>query len=623
MDGPIPISKESHWPQWLGRCRAWWHFAKGCLESATEASNPWRANRLRWFLRVSVFCALGVLGLYLYQGHVRVAMEVVAVLIAFATSWTLLTLRPDRTILASKIFLTAQGVSITLAGFQDGQGYSESLFLLFVVPLGTSYLLEVRETFIASALCAVAVLAVAWSDVYVPIPQSRPDSLWNWTMIRLVGLSIVTVCAISTAQSTRRERRALLSHSSELERAKLAAEVASRTKSTFLANMSHEIRTPLNGVLGMIQDLRERELEAKDGRAIEVIHQSSEHLLQLLNELLDLSFDEGHLMAQQHSDFELGSVLMEVRALFSSTLSAAGMTLDLRTVSGDDWVRGDKRRLKQILCSLLGNAIKLSASRRMDMQVKMRPTSSVSGRRWAKVLIRVTGVASSEQLQDLFSGAQPEVTEPAANRAGEGLSVSRQLARAIGGDVVVEPSSSTDLHLALLIPLEPAHESKGREASPGKMGTTPLTKGMAPLPSYRILVVDDNETNRLVMRRSLERWGCRVQEVGDGLDAVQAASIHAFDLILMDIRMPRMDGLQATKRIRASKGPNQQTPILAVTAHTYPEDLECCTRAGMQGHLGKPFRLDALYGLVHQFAGSKAPLPGPFALDATARLPVG
>lgn len=612
MDGPLPISTDTRWSRLRAHFASWVKLLKASWHPATEESNPWRGHRLLWFLRVASINGLGCLAFYLYLGHLREALEVLVVLAVFGCSWFLLSRRVGRTVLASKLFLSAQGVSIALAGLLDGQGYSETLFLLFVVPLGAAYLLEVRETVIASALCAVAVILISLSSAYFPLAQVRSDSLVNWVMIRLVGLSLATAFAISTAQSTRRERKALLLHNAEMERAKQAAEAASRTKSTFLANMSHEIRTPLNGVLGMVQDLRERELEARDGRAIEVIHQSSEHLLQLLNELLALSCDESHLMKAQHADFQLSSVLLEVRALFSSTLSAAGMTLNLQKQPSDDWVRGDKRRLKQILCSLLGNAIKLSSSPDMDMDVQIRAASSISGRRWAKVMIRVTGFASTEQLSELFCIRQSGSTETAANRSVGGLGASRQLARAIGGDVTVESALSTGIHFSLMLPFEPALESRDREASRGTVGTTRRTKFLEPLPSYRILVVDDNETNRLVMTRSLERWGCRVQEVCDGVEAVQAASIHAYDLILMDIRMPRMDGLQATKRIRSTKGPNQHTSILAVTAHTYPDDLDRCIQAGMQGHLGKPFRLDALHGLVQGFAGTKAQLPGPF-----------
>lgn len=598
MGGPsFSLPSQSLEASWRGRWRRKVEGLAQALTPASEDGNPWRANRLRWFLRVSTANSIVVLLYFLWKLEFRVVIDVLVVLGGFAVAWQLLKIK-GKTMLASKVYLGFQFCSIVLASMQDGQAYSESLFLLFMVPLGTAYLLDVRETVIASLFCAVAVIFVAVSGDYWPQLQARPDSPVDWTVIRLVGISVATMCAISTALSTRREREALVLHSQELEDSKAEAEAASRTKSTFLANMSHEIRTPLNGVLGMVQHLRERQLSRQDARAVEVIHQSSEHLLQLLNELLDLSHHVAVSSEPQRVDFDLRSSMHEVRALFSSTLSAAGIQLVLRGEGEQCWVRGDLRRLKQILCSLLGNAIKLCAGRRIVMSLRFRPLPSVESRYTAKICVQFSGVISGKQVEDLFS---PEHLEPGDHKSqwGVGLSMSRQLAQAIGGNVLVELDEGHDTGLSLVLPFEAAREPR---ITPSRRQGNARTMGMDPLPSYRVLVVDDNETNRMVIARSLERWGCKVFEVGDGVEAVEICAKVPFDLILMDIRMPRMDGLEATAQIRASAGINGHTPIVAVTAHTYPEDLERCTQAGMQGHLGKPFRLDVLHQLVQTYA---------------------
>lgn len=591
---PSESNRLTRSPAWFGQFVSW----AQTLDFATEDSNPWRANRLAWFLGASMVNAITVLLYFAARGQHLVCLDVLLALAAFSLAWHLMKAK-GRTVLASKIYLIAQFASIVVSAMKDGQAYSESLFLIVVIPLGAAYLLDTRETIIASLACAVAVIGVAISGEHWPIESTRPDSVWDWTMIRLVGISVATVCAVSTALSTRREQGSLVRYSRKLNQAKPSAEAASLTKSTFLANMSHEIRTPLNGILGMLQVLRDRRLDAQDARAIEVIHQSSEHLLQLLNELLDLSRDETPDSALKTVDFDLRSTMYEVRALFSSTLSAAGIELQVDSGNEPCWVRGDKRRLKQILCNLLGHAIKLTSDHAIEMRLSFRPGPYANTKHLAKICLRFSGLHPGRSFDDLFI-SELSTHADSRSRAGIGLDISRQLARAIGGDVSAESVSANETCLALTLPLDCAREAdrRPRQVDPRR---SPIN-GMGPLPSFRVLVVDDNETNRMVLSRSLARWGCHVAEAVDGLEAVQVSGKQAFDLILMDIRMPRMDGLEASAQIRALAGPNRATPIIAVTAHTYPEDLERCTKAGMQDLLGKPFRLDTLHTLVQKHA---------------------
>lgn len=530
----------------------------------------------------------------------HVVAEIGVSLAVFGVAWVLSRL-PKRTILASKVYLSGQFFCILLASLQDGQAYSESLFLIFVVPLGTAYLLDVRETVVASAACAVAIVIVALSTVHFPLPETRGNDPMDWMVLRLVGIAVATACAISTAQATRRERRALELHGEELERARRTAEAASHTKSTFLANMSHEIRTPLNGVLGMVQELRERDLPARDSRAVEIIHQSSEHLLQLLNELLSLARLDCDRASHTLSDFDLRSILQEVQALFSSTLRGAGVELRLSWEDRGYWVRGDKRRFKQILCNLLGHAIKLSEGDRIEMHLQARRHEGSNAGFVASVCIRDSSVISSEDIDRLFRSADHSTTHD-RDFWGLGLEMSKKLAQGIDGDVTVRSDATSGTSFCLTLPFAPALDPTG--PTPSERPKSPSATTTFRLPSYRILVVDDNDTNRMVLLRSLERWGCKVMEAQDGEEAVLIAARESFDLILMDIRMPRMDGLEAARFIRDSQGPNRKSPIVAVTAHAYPEDLENCKAAGMQGHLSKPFRLDALHAIVAQHAES-------------------
>ena len=376
-----------------------------------------------------------------------------------------------------------------------------------------------------------------------------------------------------------------------LATAKTAAEAANVAKSAFLANMSHEIRTPLNGVLGMSQAIAAGELSPLQRDRLEVVLRSGQNLLGILNDVLDLSkIEAGHLEIEAIS-FSLENLVTDVQLHFEVSAAAKGLRLgfDL-SAELSAFYSGDAGRIRQVLFNLMSNAVKFTAAGLVELKV------SCDGDR---VFFCVTdsGEGISEEalprLFQAFTQADASTTRRHGG-TGLGLAVSRQLARKMGGDVNVVSQLGVGSSFTLQLPLKPLSTTKaGSEASARVAPQSPTT--------LRILAAEDNPTNQLVLRTLLAQEGVELFLVENGAEALHAWRGSVFDLILMDIQMPVMDGLAAVRQIRTEEArlTAARTPILAVTANVMNHQLAEYRDAGMDGYVSKPIDVACLFSALN------------------------
>ena len=388
----------------------------------------------------------------------------------------------------------------------------------------------------------------------------------------------------------------------ELQAAKEAADAATRAKSAFLANMSHEIRTPLNAIVGNAELLRADSSDPTQKRKIDRICEASGHLLQIINDILDLSKIEAGCLMLEHADFELATLVERVLHLFEEPAREKGLALsvdlapDLRQLC----LQGDALRLAQVLINLCSNAIKFTERG----EVRLAVDGDEEGER-VRLRFSVSdtgcGIVASDQA-GLFTPFT-QVDASATRRhggTGLGLAISQRLVGMMGGRIEVDsaPGSGSVFRFELLL---------ARAVAPA--GTPQPVAGSAPEFADRwILLAEDQPLNQEILRDMLVRLGCRVDVAGDGVAAVERARSVGFDLILMDVQMPRLDGLAATRAIRALPG-YRDVPIIALTASVFAEDRRLCLDAGMNAHLGKPVTPDMLARVLGEWLPGASWLP--------------
>ncbi|MEY2687041.1 MAG: hypothetical protein RL375_1239 [Pseudomonadota bacterium] len=383
----------------------------------------------------------------------------------------------------------------------------------------------------------------------------------------------------------------------ELARASARAEAANVAKSAFLANMSHEIRTPLNAISGMTWLMKRDGLPARQAERLGKIDAAGQHLLEIINAVLDLSKIEANRLTLEDAPVSLVGIVASVMAMLGDPASARAVRLHSEVAHSPCPLRGDPTRLQQALLNYAGNAVKFTESGSVTLRVRIEgdePDALV-----VRFEVQDTGPGiTPDKLAQLFMPFEQadNSTTRRYGGSGLGLAINKQLARLMGGDVGVTsvPGQGSTFWFT-------ARLAKSAEPPPPLPGpaSSRSAEGILrdELPGRRILLVDDDPTNLEVMLDLLESAGQVVDLARDGAQAVALASTRPYDVILMDMQMPVMDGLDATRRLRALHPP-VTAPIVALTANAFAEDRARCLAAGMSDFIAKPFEIDALFSTV-------------------------
>jgi signal transduction histidine kinase/CheY-like chemotaxis protein len=380
----------------------------------------------------------------------------------------------------------------------------------------------------------------------------------------------------------------------ELERARQVAESANAAKSTFLANMSHEIRTPMSAILGFAQVLAaSRDLSPLQAESIDAIQSSGEHLLTVIDDVLEMSKIEAGLLRALRQTFDLGALLLDIEHMFRLQAQSKGLTFSVRTASDVPLcIATDQAKLRQVLINLVGNAIKFT--QRGSVVVEVSSASTLAGRASLRFDVRDTGVGIHELAQGTLFEPFVQAVQPAepVGGTGLGLAISKRLVELLGGRIALESQHGHGSTFWFELEVDLVSESQT-----GARSVAQARPRAASTHAIEMMIVDDHDATRRSLVELLKPLGLSVLEANNGKEALVQFERHRPKLVLMDMRMPVMDGYEATRRIRQSAS-SEEVRIVAITAGMFEDDDPELRGCGADAVLRKPFRQDTLFGVI-------------------------
>ncbi|MCA1944159.1 MAG: ABC transporter substrate-binding protein, partial [Desulfovibrio sp.] len=390
----------------------------------------------------------------------------------------------------------------------------------------------------------------------------------------------------------------------ELVASKEAAEAASRAKTEFLANMSHEIRTPLNGIIGMLQLLKYSPLAQEQQLHVDTALMASRRLTSLLSDILDISAVESGKLRLHDKPFSVAEVLVSVENLLGIVAAEKGVELQVQAAPEvPELLLGDEQRLRQILFNLAGNAIKFTDTGRVLVEA-FRLDGPHLRRPHTLFVVTDTGPGIPDEMLALVFEAFGQGDQGLARKhqgAGLGLAIVKRLVELMEGTLCLVSGEGLGTRVYVSLPMDRVEPEPLPAESAATPATTPRT--------LRVLLAEDDETNRLTMQRMLEMLGAQVEVAANGLRVLESLRRTPCDMVFMDVQMPVMNGLEATRAIRQGEAGAhlKDIPIIALTAYAMPRDRQACLEAGMDEHLPKPVDMDRMRAVLAQFA--PAPVP--------------
>ncbi len=467
----------------------------------------------------------------------------------------------------------------------------------------------VGATPLPAMLPGTSVAALVWT----------PANLGREFLHEVLPLSLLALCASTIVFLV--ATLAWIRIARNLDRAVGLSEAASAAKSEFLALMSHEIRTPMNGVLGMTNVLLEGKPDEEQRRGLLTIRESGESLMRIINDVLDFSKLDAGRMDIEVAPFDLHQTLRYAAEICAPRAKIKGVALDIEIGSHvPAFVHGDAGRIRQIVLNLLTNAVKFTREGRVLLTVEAAADTGELA--VVRVAVSDTGIGiAPDRLPHLFQ--RFEQADASISRrfggTGLGLAISKKLVEHMGGKIGAESAPGQGSTFWFELPLKCATAAEASAVRP-TVKSAAVEEALATVKQLgrplRLLLVEDNATNQLVAKAVLQKFGINADVAGNGLEALAAVRQRSYDIVLMDMHMPEMDGIEATQAIRSLSTDVARVPIIALTANAFDSDVERCMRAGMNGHVGKPFNKDDLIVAV------AAALRGATTTTATRAEPV-